>query len=44
MSYHSGFGLVICKRIIEDNHKGKVWAKSKDGLNAKILMKLPRKH
>jgi signal transduction histidine kinase len=36
----SGFGLIICKRIVE-SHGGKIWAESEEGKGSKFYFSLP---
>ena len=38
----TGFGLPICRKIVEDNHNGKIWIDSKAQDGAVIFIKLPR--
>jgi signal transduction histidine kinase len=38
----SGYGLAICKRIIEDNHRGKIFVKSKFNVSTTIFIKLEK--
>lgn len=44
-SYKSGtgIGLYVIKRMVEENHKGQVWFKSKYLKGTEFLVKLPRK-
>ena len=39
MNHSYGLGLAIAKQIVE-NHKGKIWAESKDGVNT-FCVQLP---
>lgn len=38
----SGFGLPICRKIVEDNHHGKIWIDSKTQEGTTFFIKLPR--
>jgi signal transduction histidine kinase len=40
----SGYGLPICKRIIEDNHYGKISVKSKNNEYTIFFIKLPKRN
>lgn len=39
----TGFGLPICRRIVEDNHHGKIWIDPKALEGTTIYIKMPRK-
>jgi signal transduction histidine kinase/GAF domain-containing protein len=38
----TGFGLPICRKIVEDNHHGKIWVAPKTQEGTMIFIKLPR--
>ena len=44
-SYKSGtgIGMYIVKRMIEENHKGKIFFESKYGIGTKIIFELPKR-
>ena len=37
----TGIGMYIVKRIVEENHKGKIWFESKHMLGTDIIIELP---
>jgi signal transduction histidine kinase len=39
----SGYGLAICKRIIEDNHGGQITLRSRQGEYTSVHITLPRR-
>jgi signal transduction histidine kinase len=38
----SGIGMYVVKRMIEENHKGKIWFESEYGKGTKFYIELPR--
>lgn len=39
----AGIGMYVVKRIIEENHKGKIWFDSQEGQGTSFFVELPRK-
>jgi signal transduction histidine kinase len=40
----AGIGMYVVRRMVEENHKGKIYFVSEYGKGTKITMELPRKH
>ena len=40
----TGIGMYVVRRMVEENHKGKIWFESEYGKGTKITVELPRKY
>ncbi len=40
----TGIGMYVVRRMIEENHKGKIWFESEYGKGTKITIELPKKY